>query len=320
MTNLPAVQALRCFVAVAQDLSISKAAARLHLSQPAVSLQLKHLEDITGLQLFVRTGRGFVITEHGAALLPRAQAALGSLGEFASLAQRLRQPEPQALRIGTILDAEFIRLGAFLNELITAAPSIVIELRYGISDEMLAQLMRQELDVCFYLDSPANALLSGMASSPGAAAFTFRPLRQFVFQVVAPPGWQSRVDGKSWTELAALPWLDTPKASASHRLLAAVFGPLGVEPEHPALTNHPGVTLDLVESGLGLCLVRQDIAAREAAARRLVIAPQAQIDCVMSFVALASRAQEAPIAQALAAMERAWPPAPSAQASKSPGR
>ena len=55
--------------------TVSRAAGLLHLTQPAVSLQLKGLEESTGLQLFNRTPGGFTLTEAGAALLPEGLAA-----------------------------------------------------------------------------------------------------------------------------------------------------------------------------------------------------------------------------------------------------
>ena len=62
MTELPRTQALRCFITVAREGTVSRAAAMLKLTQPAVSLQLKALEESTGLQLFNRTPSGFTLT------------------------------------------------------------------------------------------------------------------------------------------------------------------------------------------------------------------------------------------------------------------
>ena len=70
------------FVAVARSGNVSRAAASLHLSQPAVSLQLKALADQTGLTLFSRKARGLELTRDGAALLPQAERVLASLADF----------------------------------------------------------------------------------------------------------------------------------------------------------------------------------------------------------------------------------------------
>ena len=102
--ELPRTQALRCFVTVAREGTVSRAASLLNLTQPAVSLQLKGLEESTGLQLFNRTPGGFTLTEAGAALLPLAHKAISATADFRTMADSLKQSQRLTLRVGTILD------------------------------------------------------------------------------------------------------------------------------------------------------------------------------------------------------------------------
>ena len=304
------LQALRAFVAVAREGNVSRAAQHLHRSQPAVSLQLKSLAANTGLLLFTRTPQGLALTRDGAALLPHAEKALAAAADFGHAAQRLHSTVRGTLRIGTILDPEFTRLGAFLHQLVEAAPQVDTELRQGMSGEVLAQLARQELDVGFYLGDPNIAwskLPQAQVEPPqNAPLFESRVLTRFAYRVVAPAGWGPQVLGRDWRGLAALPWLATPPASAHHRLLADVFEPLGVEPHRVALVDQEASMLDLVKSGVGLSLVRDSIAIRESQAHGLVIADRVSLDCVLSFVCLAARRDEAVVASAWDALAEAW--------------
>src|SRR6476620_8088434 len=109
MSDLPRTQALRCFITVARGGSVSRAAASLQLSSPGVSLQLKGLEQSIGLQLFNRTPGGFALTEAGAALLPLAHKAVSASTDFRTMAGSLKDSLRGSLRVGTILDTEFIR-------------------------------------------------------------------------------------------------------------------------------------------------------------------------------------------------------------------
>lgn len=290
------LQTLRAFVAVAREGNVSRAAVRLHLPQPAVSLQLKRLAEDTGLALFSRTPQGLALSADGAALLPQAERVLAALGDFRLAAERLHSTVRGQLRIGTILDPQFTRLGAFLRELVESAPQIATELRQGMSGSVLAQLRRGELDVGFYL---------GDASQP-QPELAVRTLTRFCYRVVAPAGWGPQVRGRDWKSLAALPWLATPPESAHHRLLAQVFGPLGLAPRRVALVDQEASMLDLLKSGVGLSLVRDSIAIRESQAHGLVIADRVQLPCELQFVSLAARAAEPVIAGAWAALDRVW--------------
>lgn len=303
-------QTLRAFVAVAREGKVSRGAERLHLSQPAVSLQLKALAEATGLQLFTRTPHGLALTPDGAALLPQAERALAALGDFSQAALRLHSTVRGRLRIGTILDPEFIRLGAFLKELVESAPQIETELRQGMSGEVLERIARGELDVGFYLglpdDSEPKVALALVQPAPGAPLFEAKVLSHFTYRVLAPAGWGEQVQGRDWKTLAALPWIATPPASAHHRLLASVYAPLGLQPRQVALVDQEASMLDLVRSGVGLSLVRDTIAMNEAQARGLVIADKVSLDCRLSFVCLRARRDEPVVASAWNALGQVW--------------
>lgn len=293
-------QTLRAFVAVAREGNVSRAAQRLHLSQPAVSLQLKALAQATGLTLFTRTPQGMALTRDGAALLPLADRALAALADFGQAAAALHQTVRGTLRIGTILDPEFTRLGAFLKQLVETSPQVHTELSQGMSGDVLARVGAGALDVGFFLDLPHDPL---------GPPFALRRLARFSYRVLAPAGWGPQVSGRDWKALAALPWLDTPPASAHHRLLRRVFGPgslTGLEPRRVALVDQEASMLDLVRGGVGLSLVRDAIAMREAQARGLAIADKVTLECDLSFVCLAQRAGEPVIASALRALDAAW--------------
>lgn len=306
-------QTLRAFVAVARQGNVSRAAERLHLSQPAVSLQLKGLAANTGLVLFTRTPQGLTLTRDGAALLPQAEKALAALADFAQAAQGLHRTVRGTLRIGTILDPAFTRLGAFLKELMEAAPQIDTELRQGMSGQVLAQLIRGELDVGFYLGTPEkneeNRVFAQDGRAQAAIDFEVRALTRFTYRVIAPAGWGPQVQGRDWKALAALPWLATPPASAHHRLLSRVFGPgslTGLSPRRVALVDQEASMLDLVKSGVCLSLARDSIAIRESQAHGLVVADRVSLDCVLSFICLKSRLSEPVVASAWRALAQAW--------------
>lgn len=296
------LQTLRTFVAAAREGNVSRAAARLHRSQPAVSLQLKRLADMTGLVLFQRTSHGLVLSADGAALLPQAERVLAAADDFALAASRLHGTVRGQLRIGTILEPPFIRLGDFLGELVEAAPQVATELRHGMSGSVLAQVQQGTLDVGFYLSPSLEAT---QALQPALAA---RTLNSFSYRVVAPAGWGPQLLGRDWEGLATLPWLGTPPESVHHRLLGGVFGPRGLTPRLAALVDQESSMLDLIKSGVGLSLVRDAIAIRESQTHGLAVADRVSIPCELQFVSLEARVAEPPLAAAWEALARVWRP------------
>ncbi|MCW6512455.1 LysR substrate-binding domain-containing protein [Lichenifustis flavocetrariae] len=108
------------------------------------------------------------------------------------------------MRIGTVVDPEFTRLGSFLKAVVESGPGIETELRHGMSGEVPIGLRRNELDVGFYLGD------IGTASACGEPEFHVRELARLNYRDVAPPSLGALVRGHDWIDLAGLPWIGTP--------------------------------------------------------------------------------------------------------------
>lgn len=302
MRTITDVQLLRAFVAVARDGNVSRAAEQLHLSQPAVSLQLKSIAEQTGLRLFNRKAHGLELTQEGLALLPQAERVLTSLTEFNNAAGSLQSSVRGVVRVGTILDPEFTRLGIFLKQFVEAAPHAGIELRQAMSGAVLEQIERGSLDIGFHLSAPTWP-------EGDVERLFVQTLTRFSYRVVAPPGWRGRVQGQDWHGLAKLPWLATPAQSVHYRLLSTIYGAnslTGLDPTRVALVDQESSMIDLVKSGVGLSLMRDSIAIRESQAFGLEIVDEVKLDCDLTFLCLKSRCSEPVIAAAWTALRRAW--------------
>lgn len=314
MNELPRTQALRCFITIAREGSVSRAATLLHLTQPAVSLQLKGLEESIGFLLFNRTPGGFTLTEAGAALLPLAHKAVSASSDFRTMAASLREQARGTLRVGTILEPEFIRLGPFVRSLAISLQKTEVFLRYGMSDDVLAQIGKGELDVGYYIDAAPQESNASPASSErniGDGKFLLAPLMRYDYRVIAPLAWSDKILGKGWTDLADLPWLATPPHSAHRRLTDDIFRSFGALPKRVAFTDQEEAVIDFVESGIGLGLARDGILDRITRKRDFVVADKVALTCDLSFACLASRRHEDMIAHAFSAMQAVWDPVPS---------
>lgn len=193
------LQALRAFVTVAREGSVSRAAERLHLTQPAVSLKLKQFQASLGLTLFQRRPKGLALTEDGRALLSAAEKALAAVAAFEQSARALHSTLRGRLKIGTIVDPEFIRLGAFLHRLVERAPQLETELTHGMSGTVLEWVRR---------GARRGVLLAPPGEGPGLADIAYRELTQFHYHVIAPAGWAA-----AWLIPAGPSWPPCPGSS-----------------------------------------------------------------------------------------------------------
>lgn len=288
---------LRAFVTVAREGNLTRAAERLHVTQPAVSLQIKSLQEDLNLQLFNRTASGMSLSNDGAKLLAYAERVLANVAEFRQAADTLHSTLSGELAIGTILDPEFTRLGVFLKRLVETYPQLSTKLQHGMSGSVLQRVRAGELDVGFYLGRPPE---------DGKIGCHALSLTSFTYRVVAPSGWKNRVSGKDWAALAQLPWIWTPPESAHHRLLSKVFAAHNVVPNKVALVDQEPSMLDLVKSGVGLSLLRDAIAIREAHAHGLVIADAVSLSTELSFITLDKRKNEPMIGAVFSLLKQCW--------------
>ena len=199
--------------------------------QPAVSLQLKGLEESIGLQLFNRMLGGFTLTEAGAALLPLAHRTVSSSADFRTAAYCCVNCSGQRYASARSWIPNFIWLGLFVRSLpLSPSKKTVVFLRYGMSDDVLAQIGRGELDVGYYVDAtPPECLASGILPERAIddGKFQLTALMRYDYRVIAPREWSDKVLGKDWADLVDLPWIATPRDSAPRRLVDDVFRAVG---------------------------------------------------------------------------------------------
>ena len=116
-----ALKQIECFVAVAEELHFGHAAARLHMTQPPLSRQIRLLEHELNIQLFVRTSRAVKVTPAGAAFFQEARRLLALAENAASSAQRIARGEAGLLNLGFTAGSSY----AFLPKLVAHTNSSV---------------------------------------------------------------------------------------------------------------------------------------------------------------------------------------------------
>jgi DNA-binding transcriptional LysR family regulator len=138
---------LRYFVAVAEELSFTRAAERLHLAQPPLSSQIKGLETELGLKLFERSTRTVKLTAAGRVFLDEARAVLLAAGRAEQNVRKASQGLIGPLRIGVLAPAATPKLARILRFYRQRYPGVQFFLHELTSIEQLQQLRADQLDV-----------------------------------------------------------------------------------------------------------------------------------------------------------------------------
>ena len=146
----PTVHQLRLLLVIAQELHFGRAAARLFMSQPALSRQLRALEERLGFPLFERSSRKVEMTEGCLALLPRAEAVVQAMDRLRQAGQEHARGPSGRLVVGAIgAEASMPHARAVLDELRRRYPRITVEIRNLNFVDHMTRLIDGEVDVVF---------------------------------------------------------------------------------------------------------------------------------------------------------------------------
>jgi DNA-binding transcriptional LysR family regulator len=282
---------LRSFAAVAATGHLTRAAEILHVSQPALSAQIKALEDELGVVLFERGPAGMTLTAAGKRLLPEAENVVTAAQTLRSRALALRGETAGHLKLGTVADPEFIRLPTVLTRTIERFPLLDIEVHHVVSGAAFENVREGVLDASFYFGGLEHPKVSSIA------------LCEFAYRVVAPGAWRERIAGASWEELAAEPWIMAPAISTHSALASELFRARGSAPTQKIEVDNESVISALVTSGLGVALMREDLALAQAATGALCIWGDVRLPTTLSFIFSRKRRRD-PALRALAAVVR----------------
>lgn len=232
----------RYFVAVAEDLSFTAAAARLNLAQPWLSARIRQLEAHLGLALFARTTKRVELTEAGQTLLPKAREVIEAMARFDEAAGLLRRA-PEALRIGTPPYAGQIAITRTLFEAFRRDhPATEVDIDVGWSHALVQRALAGEYDAVFAL---------GCENAPGMEAIELDQVALELDMTTADP--LASLAPLTPADLAGRLIVVFPRPSNPH-LFELLYGE--IEAAGARLVEEPGVlSISQLEQRLGPDLV-----------------------------------------------------------------
>ncbi|MGW6456494.1 LysR family transcriptional regulator [Streptomyces sp. NPDC055078] len=277
------IKQLKAIVTVAEVGSVTRAAELLHLVQPAVTRQIRTLEDEIGVPLFERTRQGMRPTEAGAIMVDRARRALAELER----ARAEVQPTPGAVT-GIVTVGLLESTADLLAEpLVTAVrhdhPGVELRLMTAYSGHLQQWLDDGDLDL---------TLLYNLDSTPSLHA---RPLVRERLWAVAPPEAGLRADQPVvFARVAAHPIVMPAPGHALRAVIEAAAARAGAELQVAVQTNSMRVQKRLALAGHGWTILPGGGIAEDVAQGRLSAAPLCEPDVWRSIVLGTPRFRRSP--------------------------
>lgn len=139
---------IKYFVALSEELSFTRAAKKLHVSQPPLSFQIASLETELGTRLFDRTSRNVQLNDAGKAFLPHAQSVLARLAEAVLHVQRVAAGLEGRVQVGLTGSHFFGPFPRFIHRFRSLRPAVQVVLQEMTPNEQLAALQDARLDLC----------------------------------------------------------------------------------------------------------------------------------------------------------------------------
>ena len=254
------IRQLKAFVAIAESGTFTAGAARVHVTQAAISMQIRQLENETGAQLFVRAPRRVILTEAGEKLLIRAYAILrehdAALEEMAALTGAHRG----RLRIGTAsAGVSGHPLPKILRELKKQHPAVEASVASGTSEQLVQHVLAGELDVAFVsLPVEARGIQTELLSENSLVAIA-SPRHKLAKQKVV-----------SAYALAGEKLILGERGGNTRRLIDQFFAQAGVTPKVVMELSRLAAIKRMVEEDMGVGIVPLQSVQDEVAKGSLV--------------------------------------------------
>ncbi len=285
---------LRAFATAARLGNLTRTAEALHLTQPAITAQIKAQEETLGVTLFDRRPGGIALTRAGELLLLDAEHILTTAGHLLGRARELQGEVTGQLVIGTLGDPESLRLGSLLGALAEKLPLLEIKTRQGAAEDLREQVAAGLLRGAFYIGMHLPDEVGG-------------PLLQTLhYRIVAPWRERERLLHAGWRELAAMPWIGTSPRHHVQVLLNALFARQGLAPHQVIESDELALPFSLARAGVGLALVREDLALQASERQELLIWPSARVSAQLGFIYAHAAEHDPALVATLSELRKVW--------------
>ena len=252
---------LLTFYHAAQEMNFSRAATRLNVTQPAVSTQIRLLEEDLGVRLFARLGKRLVLTEPGGVLLGYARKIFSLHHEAGEVMHQMRMVRRGTLKLGSARTYARHILPPLLANYQGHYPKVHIVLIEGSSKDMTNSLRSLDVEVAV------------VAYAGPVQQVKFEYFKSEDLVVIVPPGHELAFEDQvDVARLAKEPFLMREVGSGTRRVVSETFKRHGVKPRVIFETSNAEVIKEQVARGVGISIITRSAAYEDVLSRRLALA------------------------------------------------
>ena len=237
---------LTSFLEVARCQNLTRAARSLHISQSALSSQIKLLEEELGFPLFSRSSRGMVPTERGRVIESYAAGVITSANQLVSKAREIKGEGLGTVKLGMNTDGGFLKVSKLSRQLTTQHPGI--HFVFVSSQTILTPEMLREgiIDIGFFFGEQS------------ARDLVCRHLAQVDIAIVIPRKIYAEAGPLGWPELCELPWIWSQSNCPYYQVVQARLDEMDLKPNKFLDAMDETVVKELVLDGQGVAVMRHD--------------------------------------------------------------
>ncbi|EBS7634365.1 LysR family transcriptional regulator [Salmonella enterica] len=241
---------LRYFLAVAEELHFGRAAARLNMSQPPLSIHIKELEKQLGTQLFIRHSRSVALTHAGKILMEESRRLLANANQVLARVEQIGRGEAGRIELGVVGTAMWGRMRPVMRRFLKENPNVEVQFREKMPAMQMALLERRELDAGIWR----------MATEPPEGFISLR-LHESAFLVAMPEEHQLAsycaipLEALRDEYFVTMPPVHTDWAFLQRVCLQAGFSPVIIRE-----VNEPQTVLAMISMGIGITLIADSYA------------------------------------------------------------
>ncbi|ECI6121495.1 LysR family transcriptional regulator [Salmonella enterica subsp. enterica] len=241
---------LRYFLAVAEELHFGRAAARLNMSQPPLSIHIKELEKQLGTQLFIRHSRSVALTHAGKILMEESRRLLANANQVLARVEQIGRGEAGRIELGVVGTAMWGRMRPVMRRFLKENPNVEVQFREKMPAMQMALLERRELDAGIWR----------MATEPLEGFISLR-LHESAFLVAMPEEHQlASYCAISLEALRDEYFVTMPPVHTDWAFLQRVCQQAGFSPVIIREVNEPQTVLAMISMGIGITLIADSYA------------------------------------------------------------